>query len=123
MYERSLEIRKSVYGEHHPDVATSYNNIGLVYDSQGEYSRALEMYERSLEIIKSVYGDNHPKVAASYNNIGSVYDSQGEYSRALEMYELSFEIYEAVYGKNSTQALVLKEIIQEIKSAEKNDKR
>ena len=62
-------------------------------------------------------------MAASYNNIGSVYDSQGEYSRALEMYELSFEIYEAVYGKNSTQALVLKEIIQEIKSAEKNDKR
>ena len=123
MYERSLEIRKSVYGDNHPEVAASYNNIGLVYYSQGEYSRALEMYERSLEIIKSVYGDNHPKVAASYNSIGSVYYFQGEYSRALEMYELSFEIYEAVYGKNSTQALVLKEIIQEIKSAEKNDKR
>ena len=56
MYERSLEIRKSVYGEHHPDVATSYNNIGYVYYAQGDYSRALEMYEQALEIYESVYG-------------------------------------------------------------------
>ena len=77
------------------------------------------MHERSLEIGKSVYGDSHPYVAAIYNSIGLVYYAQGEYSKALEMFELSFEIYEAVYGKNSTQALELKEIIQEVKSAEK----
>ena len=68
MFERSLEISKSIYGEHHPGVATSYNNIGFVYYAQGDYSRALEMYERSLEIRKSVYGEHHPDVATSYNN-------------------------------------------------------
>ena len=34
----------------HPDLATSYNNIGLVYDRMGEYEKALASYERSLEI-------------------------------------------------------------------------
>ena len=58
------------------DVATSYNNIGNVYDRQGQYERSLEYYQKALEIFIKVSGQDHPAVAASYNNIGVVYDSQ-----------------------------------------------
>ncbi|CAF4403352.1 unnamed protein product, partial [Rotaria sordida] len=49
-YERSLEISKIALPPNHPSLATSYNNIGMVYDNMGEYSKALSSYERSLEI-------------------------------------------------------------------------
>ena len=38
-HERSLEIRKIALPPNHPDLATSYNNIGSVYDSMGEYEK------------------------------------------------------------------------------------
>ena len=30
-HELSLNIRKKILGEEHPDTAASYNNIGLIY--------------------------------------------------------------------------------------------
>ena len=37
-------------GEINPEIANTYNNIGLVYDNQGEYKKALENLLKSLEI-------------------------------------------------------------------------
>lgn len=123
MYGRALEIRKSVYGEHHPEVAVSYYNVGLIYHTQGDSLKALKMYERALEIQMSIYGEHHPEVAASYYNIGQIYYTQGDYSRALEMFGLSLGICESLYGKDGSKVKELREIIREIKSAEKKDGR
>ncbi|CAF4264442.1 unnamed protein product, partial [Rotaria sordida] len=71
-YERALEIQKIALPSNHPDLATSYNNIGLVYDNMGEYSNALSSYERSLEIRKIALPPNHPDLASSYLGIGNV---------------------------------------------------
>ena len=38
-YEKALEIRQKTLPANHPDLATSYNNIGLVYN---EHGRVLE---------------------------------------------------------------------------------
>ncbi|CAF5158063.1 unnamed protein product, partial [Rotaria sp. Silwood1] len=61
--ERSLEIKKIAVPQNHPELAASYNNIGMVYDKMGEYSKALSLYERSLEIRKIAFPPNHPDLA------------------------------------------------------------
>lgn len=100
-YEKSLSIYVSLFGDNHPDVATSsYNNIGLFYNAQGNDSRALEYFEKSLSIRESLFGDNHLYVATSYNIIGAVYSLQGDYPRALEYYEKSLSIRESLLGFN-----------------------
>ncbi len=35
MYMKSLSIKKAHYGDNNFNLASTYNNIGLVYDSQG----------------------------------------------------------------------------------------
>ena len=95
-----LDLRLSIFGENHPDVAMSYNNIGLVYDAMGDYSKALDYYEKSLRIMLSVLGENHPDVATIYNNIGVVYHAMGDYSKALDYYEKSLRIRLSVLGEN-----------------------
>ena len=77
----------------------SYNNIALVYRSQGEYAKALEGHQKALGIWRAAYGERHPDVASSYNNIAVVYDSQGEYAKALEGHQKALEIRRAVYGE------------------------
>ena len=56
MYTKSLDIETRIYGgDNHPDVAKSYLGIGNVYDSQGQYERALEDYQKSLDITIRVF--------------------------------------------------------------------
>ena len=98
LYKRALHCAVEQFGASHPDVATSYNNIGSVYSSQGDYAQALENHNKALEIYLSVFGDKHPNVATSYNNIGCVYSSQGDYVQALENHNKALEIRLSVFG-------------------------
>jgi tetratricopeptide (TPR) repeat protein len=98
-YEQALSIGKEVYGERHPNVATTLNNIGGAWDSLGEPKKALEYYEQALAIDKEVYGDKHPSVAATLNNIGSAWDALGEPKKAIGYYEQALSIGKEVYGE------------------------
>ncbi len=99
LYERSLEISEKVFGEKHPDTATSYNNLAVVYVRLGEYKKAKKLYERSLEIRECVLGEKHPDTASSYHNLAGVYVRLGEYEKAKKLYERSLEIREEVLGE------------------------
>ena len=41
-------------------MAASYNNIGIVYESQGRYDEALQEYEKCLKIQVDKLGHEHP---------------------------------------------------------------
>ena len=73
-----------VYGENHPNVASSFNNIGFVYANQGNYSKALEYYEKALNMRLSIYGEQHPDVADSYENLYDMYTKLGDTAKAEE---------------------------------------
>src|SRR5438105_757432 len=62
-------------------IVSSYNNIGLVYYDQGNYSEALKNHLAALKIKQEL--NDKPAIASSYNNIGIVYQDQKKYSEAL----------------------------------------
>ena len=97
--EPALKYSLDHYGDMHSITALLYNDIGTVYDDQGNYSEALTYFLKSLEIFRKVLGDEHVSTAASYNNIGNVYSNQGNYSAALEYYFKSLEIRKKVLGE------------------------
>jgi tetratricopeptide (TPR) repeat protein len=76
----------------------TYNNIGAVYDNQGDYPKALEFHLKALNIREKVLGKEHPDIAMSYNNIGSVFFFQGDYPKALEYLQKALSILEKVLG-------------------------
>ena len=98
-HEKSLAIRKEIYGEHHGDVASSYNNLGTVFSDLGQYNQAKEYHEKSLAIRKEIYGEHHGDVATSYNNLGTVYSDLGQYNQAKEYHEKSLAIRKEIYGE------------------------
>ena len=77
-----------------------FNQLGLVYNEMGEYSKALSSYERLLEIVKVALPPNHPDLATCYNNIGFVNDNMGEYSKALSSYKRSLAIRKVALPPN-----------------------
>ncbi|ETO06126.1 hypothetical protein RFI_31270 [Reticulomyxa filosa] len=91
--EKSLKIRLNKLGSDDPDVATSYNNLGLVYYNKGKYDKAIEYNEKSLKIILNKLGSDHLDVANLYNNLGHIYKEKREYDQSFEYYEKSLTIY------------------------------
>jgi len=49
----------------YPNLASSYNNIELVYERKSEYEKALEFCQKSLEIRMKSLPPNHPDLASS----------------------------------------------------------
>jgi tetratricopeptide (TPR) repeat protein len=53
-------------------LAGSYNNIGLVYDNMGEYSKALSYYEKAQQIFEKSLPPTHPNIGVVKSHIENV---------------------------------------------------
>lgn len=97
--EKALEakpagsIKKSLL----KSLAGALNNIGYVYQNQGNISKALAYYHKSLKIYEEI-GDREG-VAMNLNNIGLVYLNQGDIIKTLENFHKSLKIQEEIGDK------------------------
>ena len=61
-YQQSLQIGlKSLPGDH-PDIARSYECIGLIHEKKREWKEALELFEKALNIYQHSFSSQHPDI-------------------------------------------------------------
>jgi tetratricopeptide (TPR) repeat protein len=101
-YQKAVELQEELQSD--LVLATSLNNLGLLYKTQGKYAEAEPLYLRSLTIREKQLGADHPSVATSLNNLAVLYDSQGRYAEAEPLYLRSLSIDEKVYGEDHLEA-------------------
>ncbi|MEO9965482.1 MAG: CHAT domain-containing tetratricopeptide repeat protein [Reichenbachiella sp.] len=94
--QNALNLRKDLYGQNHPEVADSYNNIGLVNAEINSFA-AVVYFNNALKIYQSIYDNNHPKIALVLNNLALQYDIQENYEQALENLQQVSEIWNNLY--------------------------
>ncbi len=85
-------------GPEDPRLATSLNNLALLYQARGKYAEAEPLQRRSLTIREKVLGPQHPNVATSLNNLAGLYQDQGKYAEAEPLQRRSLTILEKVLG-------------------------
>ena len=98
IYLRQIPLVEQLYGTESVKAGTSYNNIGLVYCTKGNYEKALEFYFKALAISEKALGTEHSYTAITYNNIAGVYSAHGDYGKALEYYFKALAIDEKILG-------------------------
>jgi CHAT domain-containing protein/Tfp pilus assembly protein PilF len=101
-YQQALAISKEIGDK--AGEGTTLNNIGAVYDSLGQYPKALEFYQQALAISKEI-GDKAGEGTA-LNNIGLVYNSLEQYPKALEFYQQALAILKEIDDK-ATEGVTL----------------
>lgn len=99
-YQKSLKIQEESGDK--DGIASSLNNIALIYDTQSNYPKALDYYERSLKIHEEV-GDKDG-IADALNNIGGIYFLQENYPKAMDYYERCLKIHEEIGDKKGTSS-------------------
>ncbi|HEX8397531.1 MAG TPA: DUF2225 domain-containing protein [Pyrinomonadaceae bacterium] len=97
--KQALELRQELFGEKHPDTATSLNNLGLAYSHLGNHQEALNLYKQAMEIYRNLFGEKHPDVARSLNFLGSIYSDLRNHQEALKLHKQALEIYRNLFGE------------------------
>lgn len=96
-YMNSLNIaRKIGYSE---SEAMTLNNISFIYQTWGDYSRALTYLEKGLKIFKKI-GDRESEITVS-DNIAYIYAVMGDYERALSLLEINLKAYSEIQSPES----------------------
>jgi serine/threonine protein kinase/Tfp pilus assembly protein PilF len=101
--EKSLSLKRKVYGEEHLEVAASLHTLAVLYDTQGKYQEAESFFRQSLAIKEMIFGQDHPEVARSLNSIAVVNWNQGKYDNAEPLFQKSLAIKEKALGPDDPE--------------------
>ncbi|MBK8643231.1 MAG: tetratricopeptide repeat protein [Saprospiraceae bacterium] len=64
---------ENIIGKNNPNYLSCQNNLAILYQEIGQYSKAEYHYIESKEIREKVFGNKHFEYAASLNNIANFY--------------------------------------------------
>ncbi|MDP2387340.1 MAG: tetratricopeptide repeat protein [Bacteroidota bacterium] len=73
-------------------LADAFNNVGFIYNNQGDIPKALDYFGRSLKIQEEI--NDKQGIAEALSNIGVIYYYQNDKEKALDYYLKSLKIRE-----------------------------
>ena len=71
MLREALRIRRELFGNEHPDVATALYWLAAVRGDRADYAGAESMFREALAMRRRMLGDEHPDVARSLDGLGT----------------------------------------------------
>ncbi|KAL9973818.1 hypothetical protein ACROYT_G020321 [Oculina patagonica] len=102
--KRTLDIRRKLFGEDHPQTADSYDSVGSTQHSLCDYTSALESKKLALDIRRKLFGEQHSQTADSYHSVGVTQHSLGDYASALESLKRALDIRRKMFGEQHSQS-------------------
>lgn len=105
LVEASLEVRRRVLEEEHPDTLTSMVGLAEILRAQGDLLASQSLAEKAIEASRRVLGDNHPITLNSTNNLAESLAAQGNLESAQELLEVTLETCRQVLGDEHPNTL------------------
>lgn len=104
IYEDLLKYQVNKYGEKYYWNASIYNNIGRVYEEQGDVSEALTYYTKALELLENT-GKQDGEIEVVNQNICILYLKNGDGTEAWKYIKRAKKRVEDVYGEDSIRLI------------------
>lgn len=93
LLRQSLELKKRVLSNDHPQVAENLNNLAMFYYAKGHSQKAEPLYKQALDIWQRSLGTEHPNFAEGLTGLAMLYLAQGRYHKAEPLFVQALEIY------------------------------
>ena len=99
LIQKSLEIKRKIVGELHPEFARALENLADYYYYNGDYKKAEPLYLQVIEIRIKVLGEEHPDYARALENLAYLYVAMFDYKKAESHFSQSLEIQKNILGE------------------------
>ena len=96
LYKRAIELK--------PDYAEAYNNMGVAYKENSDFTSAIESYNNAINL--------NPDLVEAYNNLGLAFNKLGEYKKSLETYQKVLELKPDYAEAHNNLGVVYNELFQ-----------
>lgn len=106
LLNKSLNVRKQLFGPEHLEVAKSLNSLGEFMRATGNYAASDSLLRRALHIQRKFLDKSHPDVAATLNNLAWLLNDVGDYTAAEEMYRQAIDIWHEHFGDDHVPAAI-----------------
>ncbi|HEY5642682.1 MAG TPA: toll/interleukin-1 receptor domain-containing protein [Woeseiaceae bacterium] len=97
LVDRSVEKRRGLFGNGHPEVALSLTHLGEVLALTADYERSEQSLREALETRRELHGDRSDQVAETLTHLGDVLHRQAKYDEARPLFEEALEIRRSLY--------------------------
>jgi len=67
--KKALKVAEDTFGEEHPNVAISLNNLAYLYDCQCNHAKSEPLYKRALAILEKALVPDHFRVGFVVSNM------------------------------------------------------
>jgi len=102
-YQRAVVITEKMRGREHPDTATTFNALAVLYRTQSKYGEAESLFRRALAIREEMLGPSSPYVTISLNGLAVLYRDLGKYSQAEPLFMRALNILEQGLGSDNLE--------------------
>ncbi|EDX74377.1 Tetratricopeptide repeat family [Coleofasciculus chthonoplastes PCC 7420] len=96
--EAALVLAQQLWGNDHPHIASSLNNLAELYRSKRRLGEAEPLYQQALAMRQRLFAHDHPDVASSLNNLGLLYHFQGRLPEAEPLYQRAMEMRQRLFA-------------------------
>jgi tetratricopeptide (TPR) repeat protein len=105
LFERALELRRSLLGEEHPHTLASAASLSLTLYEVGQYGPARQLAEDTLTRCRRVLGEDHPDTLRSATILAAALGGLGRYEPARQLAEDTLTRYRRVLGEDHPDTL------------------
>ncbi len=105
-FREVLAIQQQLLGESNLACVATLGNLGLLYETMGDYERAEPLLKKAVQIDKDALGEKHLDYAIQLNNLAGHYSDTGDHANAER---LSFQAFQIVRDQLDLTAAVQSE--------------
>ncbi len=93
MSREALDMRTTLFGRQHPEVAAVLTELGTIAADRGDYVSAEKLLDEALDIERSVSPVPQRETAKSLVARGRVFYDKGDFASAERNFRQAMEIY------------------------------
>lgn len=94
LYKEAMTTLAKKLGQDHPEMATSWQQIGELQETLGEYDKAVGLYKKALDILEKKRGPEHPALANILAKLAALCMELEMEKEAVPLYERLVQIRE-----------------------------